>query len=65
MDTPISYTIEQAIKLTGIGRTKFYEELKSGKIPARKLGRRTLIPHDGLYAYIDKLDVYPTKKAKS
>lgn len=67
MNTPISYTIEEAVKITGLGRTRLYQELKSGRLPAVKLGRRTLIPHSSLQAWLDDLDTYPvdpTKKDK-
>ena len=30
----------------GLGRTKAYEELKSGRLRARKMGKRTIITED-------------------
>lgn len=36
-------SVEEVCQLIGIGRTTFYKHLKSGKIPARKCGRRTIV----------------------
>lgn len=52
---PISLTIDEACKQTGIGRTKLYELLRSGEIKRRKLGQRTLILSDELKAYVTAL----------
>ncbi len=56
---PISITIEDATNYCGIGRTKIYELVKSGKFTARKMGRRTLLLTEELDAYIRSL---PTSK---
>jgi excisionase family DNA binding protein len=40
---PLALSIEDACKVSSLGRTKFYELLKNNFIPARKCGRRTLI----------------------
>jgi Bifunctional DNA primase/polymerase, N-terminal len=36
-------TINQCCWLAGIGRTKFYELVAGGKIPVRKVGKKTLV----------------------
>jgi len=64
MTKPLSYTVEEAAKLTGLGRTRLYKELKEGRIKAVKLGRRTLIPHASLESWIDDLEAYPAKPVK-
>lgn len=43
---PRVMSIAQFSKEYGVGRTKTYEELKSGRLHARKLGNRTLITED-------------------
>ena len=43
-DTLGSFTIQDFCGWAGIGRTKAYEELKSGALRRLKCGRRTLIP---------------------
>jgi excisionase family DNA binding protein len=39
----IALSIEEASKQSKLGRTKIYELIKSGALPARKCGRRTII----------------------
>ncbi len=39
----IALSIEKACELCSVGRTKFYELLKKKMIPARKIGRRTVV----------------------
>jgi len=39
----ITVTIPEAIGLSGIGRSTFYEIFKTGKLKPRKQGKRTLI----------------------
>jgi len=41
---PVSYSIEDAAKALGIGRTFVFQLIKEGKLKAVKLGRRTVIP---------------------
>jgi len=36
--------IEEAVKLSGIGRTKLYEMMQTGEIASVKIGTRRLIP---------------------
>ncbi len=38
-----AYTINDFCRCYGIGRTKTYAEIAAGRLPARKLGKRTLI----------------------
>jgi excisionase family DNA binding protein len=38
-----AFSIQEFSKAYGIGRTKIYEELNSGRLRGRKIGRRTLI----------------------
>jgi excisionase family DNA binding protein len=52
---PLAYTIQDACKATGLGRTKLYALISQGKLDARKAGSRTLIPADSLKRYIDDL----------
>lgn len=40
---PIAYTIKEFCAAYGIGMTKTYEQIKSGKLKARKVGKRTII----------------------
>ena len=40
---PIAYNVNDACRVLGIGRTILYAEMKAGRLPAVKVGRRTLI----------------------
>jgi hypothetical protein len=56
-EPPIAYRAKQARANLGIGRTKFHEEIKAGRLIARKLGTATIILHDDLVAYLRSLPV--------
>ena len=53
MDTKI-YTPKQAWEMLGIGRTRFYQLLKEGKIRYFKNGRRFLIPESAITEFIEE-----------
>lgn len=48
-------TVAQCCQIAAIGRTKFYELLAKGEIPARKLGKRTLIAASDLRTWVERL----------
>lgn len=54
----LSLSIEEVRQATGIGRTKIYEAINSGKLPARKFGKRTVVLKDDLDAFLDSLQPY-------
>ena len=58
MITPLSITIPEAVKLSGMSRTAIYEAMKRGELVARKAGRRTLIGFADLEAYLANLPTY-------
>jgi excisionase family DNA binding protein len=53
--TPLAHTVPEAVRISGIGRSKLYELIRSGALDARKLGGRTLIPAEALRALITGL----------
>ena len=55
---PITLTIPDAVKATGMSRTSIYEALKRGYLTARKAGRRTLISFAELESYLTSLPTY-------
>lgn len=55
LDQKISFTIEQATKATGIGRTAIFAAIKDGRLVARKNGRRTLISSGDLQQFVESL----------
>lgn len=54
---PLTVTIPEAVRLTGISRSRLYVAMKNGDIAALKAGRRTLIPFADLEAYMNSLPV--------
>jgi excisionase family DNA binding protein len=60
----MSLSIEEVCAATGLGRTKLYEHINSGKLKARKLGKRTLILKVDLENFLTNLDTYTLQKAE-
>jgi excisionase family DNA binding protein len=50
----ISYTVKEACRVTGIGRTKLYSLVAAGELQLKKIGRRSLIPAESLHNLINK-----------
>ena len=57
----LSLSIEDAIKATGLGRTKLYEAINKGLLPAKKYGKRTFILKKDIEEFLANLDPYPRK----
>lgn len=57
MITTIAVSIPEAVKATGLSRSRLYEALKN-ELPARKAGRRTLILYADLEAFMENLPTY-------
>lgn len=49
---PISVRIPDAVRLTGLSRSRLYELLRSGEIDHAKVGSSTLIPVESLRRFI-------------
>lgn len=52
-----AFTIDETVVMTGVGRDLIYEAIKNGRLVARKLGRRTIIPADALENFIAHLPI--------
>lgn len=61
LSNPIAVTIPNAVKLTGLSRSKLYELIQAGQLPVRKCGSRTLVRHEDLKQFIDGLPPVPAK----
>ena len=59
----MSLSIEEAKKATGFGRTKLYEAINQGLLPAKKYGKRTIILKRDLEKFLDGLETYPSKSS--
>jgi excisionase family DNA binding protein len=56
-------SVEEAARFLGIGRSLIFEEIKAGRLIARKAGRRTIITYDDAVAYLHSLPVVGTTAA--
>ena len=50
---PIAYSVNDACKLLGLGRTLLYQMIGDGRVEARKIGKRTLITAASLHRLVD------------
>jgi excisionase family DNA binding protein len=41
---PLAYSINEACRVSSLGRTRLYQLIGEGQLEARKVGKRTLIP---------------------
>lgn len=56
----IAFSVDQLSAAIGVGRTRIYEAIANGELPARKWGRRTFIMASDIDRWIDsfkKLDL--------
>jgi excisionase family DNA binding protein len=56
----LAYPINDFADAVGIGRSKIYEEIRDGRLQAKKLGSRTLITAEAASEYLSRL---PNAKA--
>jgi len=52
--SPITLRIADACRITGIGRSKFYELIKAGEIKVIKVGAITLVPMTSIQALLER-----------
>ena len=50
---PITVTIDGAKKATGLGTTKIYELINTGRLETVKVGRRTLVKTASIRALVE------------
>jgi excisionase family DNA binding protein len=53
---PLTVRIPEAIRLTGIGRSKIYELIQEGRIITVKVGRMTLVRVSSLRELVEPTD---------
>ena len=49
---PMAYTVPNAMRVSGLGRTLLYEKMRSGELASRSVGRRRLIDAASLRALV-------------
>lgn len=50
---PLAYSINEACRVSSLGRTRLYELIGEGRLETRKIGKRTLIPAASLRQLIN------------
>jgi excisionase family DNA binding protein len=55
MPDVLAHSIPEAAKIAGVGRSFLYEEIRAGRLIARKARGRTLILHRDLVDYLSDL----------
>lgn len=53
--TKLAYTIEEAVKVSGLGRTSLYHAHWEGRLIFRKNGKRTVVLADDLRKFLSGL----------
>ena len=59
----LAYTIDELAERGGGGRTGIYEAINSGKLKAKKRGKRTIILAPHAVEYLENLPDYPGQAA--
>jgi excisionase family DNA binding protein len=59
----LAYPINDFAEALGIGRSKVYEEIRDGRLQAKKLGSRTLITAQAASEYLSQLPDIDAAKA--
>jgi excisionase family DNA binding protein len=54
MEDKLTLSVDETAKLLGIGRNLCYERVKTGDIPAIKIGRRLLVPRRALEKLLEE-----------
>ncbi|MCK9361785.1 helix-turn-helix domain-containing protein [Patescibacteria group bacterium] len=55
--TQMAHSIEEASMTTNLGRDLIYEAIRTGKLRAKKFGRRTIITDEDLRAFVENLPI--------
>lgn len=49
---PLAYSVNEACRVSSIGRTRLYQLIGEGRLEVRKIGKRTLIPAASLRSLV-------------
>jgi len=49
---PLAYSINEACRVSSLGRTRLYQLINEGRLDCCKIGKRTLIPAASLRALV-------------
>ncbi len=54
----VAYSVTDAASKAGVGRSTLYNAISAGELPARKLGKRTLVLRSDLEHWLTGAPVY-------
>ena len=54
---PAAFDVLNATRIMGVGRSTVFEEIRTGRLEARKVGRKTLITRSAIENWLQKLPV--------
>jgi excisionase family DNA binding protein len=57
----LTLTVGEAAKLLGIGRQLAYDQVRTGRIPSIRVGRRLLVPRRSLEKFLDSSENQQTE----
>ncbi|WP_352872890.1 helix-turn-helix domain-containing protein [Mesorhizobium sp. M1006] len=63
LEPKLAYTIDEAVAVSGLGRTSLYLAANEGRLTFRKHGKRTLILADDLRKFLAGLPTASTSAA--
>lgn len=53
INSPITYSVADACRVSSIGRTKLYELINTGRVVSTKIGRRRFVSAESLRELVD------------
>jgi hypothetical protein len=64
-DTKGAMSVNEFLHWASIGRTKFYDELASGRLKVRKVGRKTIVTMSDALSWLEHLPVQADQDGKA
>lgn len=55
VNAPMALTIKDAVRTTGLSRTRIFAAIRDGHLTAKKAGKATIVLGESLQAYLDGL----------
>ena len=63
-DNKLGLTIAEAGSIIGVRRSAVYKLIRTGRLPARKIGSRTIVLRDDAIAFLRSLPALPARGAR-
>ena len=51
----LAYGVDDVVRVSGVGRSTVYQQIKPGRLVARKIGKRTVVLKADLNAWLNNL----------